>query len=74
MSRGRRAASANPTAAEPAPVPQRLRLGMLLERGGRGGLTFVDSNDVGVVEGGHDLNLSPDMDKVLFILDFVFPD
>lgn len=47
---------------------------MLLERGGRGGLTFVDSNDVGVVEGGHDLNLSPDMDKVLFILDFVFPD
>lgn len=34
----------------------------------------MDSDDVGVVEGGHDLDLSPDMDKVLLILDFVFPD
>lgn len=34
----------------------------------------MDSNDVRVVEGGHDLNLSPNVDKVLLILDFVFPD
>lgn len=39
-----------------------------------GGLTFMDSDDVGVVEGRHDLDLSPDVDKVLLILDFVFPD
>lgn len=34
----------------------------------------MHSDDVGVVEGGHDLNLPPDVDKVLLILDFVFPD
>lgn len=34
----------------------------------------MDSDDVGVVEGRHDLDLSPDVDKVLLILDFVFPD
>lgn len=37
-------------------------------------LTFMDRNDVGVIEGRHDLNLSPDMDKILLILYFVFPD
>lgn len=34
----------------------------------------MDSDDVGVVEGRHDLDLSPDVDKVLLIFDFVFPD
>lgn len=43
-------------------------------KGVAGGLTFMDSDDVGVVEGRHDLDLSPDVDKVLLILDFVFPD
>lgn len=43
-------------------------------REGRGGLTFVHGDDVGVVEGGHDLNLPPDVDEVLLILDFVLPD
>lgn len=37
-------------------------------------LTFVDGNDVGVIEGRHYFNLSPDMDKILLILYFVFPD
>lgn len=34
----------------------------------------MDSNDMGVIEGRHDFNLSPDMDKILLILYFVFPD
>lgn len=68
--------SVNPTA-DPALVPSP---GMPADAAGKGrrgkrrALTFMDSDDVGVVEGGHDLNLSPDMDKVLLILDFVFPD
>lgn len=37
-------------------------------------LTFMDSNDVGVIERRHYFNLSPDMDKILLILYFVFPD
>lgn len=37
-------------------------------------LTFMDGDDVGVVEGRHDLYLPPDMDKVLFIFDSVLPD
>lgn len=34
----------------------------------------MDGDDVGVVEGRHDLYLPPDMDKVLFIFDSVLPD
>lgn len=34
----------------------------------------MDSNDVGVIKGGHDLDLPPDVDKILLILNFVFPD
>lgn len=34
----------------------------------------MHSDDVGVVEGGHDLNLPPDVHEVLLILDFVLPD
>jgi len=34
----------------------------------------MDSEDVGVVEGRHDLYLPPDMDKVLLIFDSVLAD
>lgn len=36
--------------------------------------TFMDGNDVGVVEWRHDLNLPPYVQQILLIFDFVFPD
>lgn len=36
--------------------------------------TFIDGDDVRVAECGHDLDLSADVNLVLFILDLVLPD